>query len=212
MRKWYPIVIVAIAVIASLAVFGRLPERMPVHWNASGEIDGYGSRLVGAFLMPAVMLGLAALIPALPRIDPRGRNYEKFRPTYHLVLNALLTFTLALHGVLLASALGYDVPVARLVPLGVGLLLVLLGNVLPRTRSNWMFGIRTPWTLSNERVWERTHRVGGYLMLAAGLLVIAAALLAPGSLGFPVILVAVMGAAIGSVLYSYIAWRQETRS
>jgi uncharacterized membrane protein len=211
MRKWYPYLIVAAAVAASALAYARLPERVPVHWNAAGEVDRYGSRLEGTLILPAVMLGIALLIPALPRIDPRGANYAKFQPTYHLVMNATLTFMLAVHVTVLAATLGMPVDVGRIVPIGVGALLILLGNVLPRTRPNWMFGIRTPWTLSSDRVWERTHRVGGYLMLGAGLVVALSGLLAPGSRSIMVLVAGVMIAALGSVVYSYVAWRQEQR-
>lgn len=212
MRKWYPITVVAAAFLSSVLAFGRLPERVPVHWNAAGEVDRYGSRFEGAVLLPLIILGIALLIPALPRLDPRGANYEKFRPTYHLAMNATLTFMLAIHLVALGTALGLDLPMGRLMPVGVGALLIVLGNALPRARPNWMFGIRTPWTLSNDRVWERTHRVGGYLMVAAGMVVLLSALIFPGVESVWWLVGAVVMASLGSVIYSYLAWRQETRA
>lgn len=211
MRKWYPITIVAAAFLSSALVFARLPERVPVHWNAAGEVDRYGSRFEGAVLLPLVILGMALLIPALPRLDPRGANYEKFRPTYHLVMNATLTFMLAIHLVALGTALGIALPMERLMPVGVGVLLIVLGNALPRARPNWMFGIRTPWTLSNDRAWERTHRVGGYLMVAAGVVVLLSAFVVPVPMMTWLLIGAVVVASLGSVVYSYVAWRQETR-
>ncbi|MDQ3698093.1 MAG: SdpI family protein [Gemmatimonadota bacterium] len=212
MRKWYPALVAALALAATALVYGRLPERIPVHWNLAGEVDRYGSRLEGALLLPAVITVMAALIPLLPRLDPRGANYEKFRPTYHLVMNAVLTFMLLVHVALLAHGLGHAFPVHRVIPAGVGLLLMLLGNVLPRTRPNWMFGIRTPWTLSSDRVWERTHRVGGYLMLGAGLVTVLAAALPDPRGSIAVLTAAVLVAAVGSIAYSFVAWRQEKRS
>lgn len=211
MRKWYPITIVAAAFLSSALVFARLPERVPVHWNAAGEVDRYGSRFEGAVLLPLVILGMALLIPVLPRLDPRGANYEKFRPTYHLVMNATLTFMLAIHLVALGTALGIALPMERLMPVGVGVLLIVLGNALPRARPNWMFGIRTPWTLSNDRAWERTHRVGGYLMVAAGVVVLLSAFVVPVPMMTWLLIGAVVVASLGSVVYSYVAWRQETR-
>jgi uncharacterized membrane protein len=112
----------------------------------------------------------------------------------------------------LAAGLGYAVPVARITPILVGALFVTTGNVLPRARPNWWFGIRTPWTLSNDRVWMRTHRVvGGYVMSAAGIVIIAGAAL-PGAWPFAVFITASAIAALGLIVYSYIAWREETRS
>jgi uncharacterized membrane protein len=97
----------------------------------------------------------------------------------------------------------------RFTPFMVGALLILLGNVMPRARPNWMFGIRTPWTLSNDRVWERTHRLGGVLFVIAGAALVLAALLFP-SATFHVIIVAVVGASVVPLVYSYFAWRQES--
>lgn len=211
MRKWYPVAAVAAAILASALAYGRLPEQVPMHWDVHGEVDRYGSRLEGTLLMPAIMIGIAFLIPALPRIDPKGANYAKFSPSYHLVMNAVLTLMLGIHLAALATALGRPVPMDRLVAAGVGALFIVMGNVLPRARPTWMFGIRTPWTLSNERVWERTHRVGGYLMFGAGLAILLTALLAPGTASFVTIMTATMISALGSIAYSYVAWRQENR-
>jgi uncharacterized membrane protein len=211
-RKWYPALVVLLALGASAAVYGRLPEQVPIHWNMAGEVDGYGSRLQGALLLPAVILFIAVLVPVAPRIDPRGAAYEKFRPTYHLVMNAVLTFMLGVHLLVLATSLGVELPVARLIPFGVGALIALLGNVLPRARSTWLFGIRTPWTLSSERVWERTHRVGGYLMVVAGVIVMLAALVAPPTVVPGILIAAVGGASFGAMGYSFVAWRQDGRS
>ena len=212
MRKWYPVAVVVVALLASALVWGRLPEQVPMHWDASGNVDRHGSRLAGALLLPGVMLLLAILVPVLPRIDPRRANYARFDPTYHLAMNAVLTFMLGVHLVALATALGMEVPMERVVPAGAGLLLLVIGNVLPRARQNWMFGIRTPWTLSSERVWERTHRVGGYCMVAAGLVVLASALLAPGTASVALLVAAVAGASLVPLVYSYLAWRQEGHS
>lgn len=212
MRRWYPVLLLAIALGVSVALYQRLPERMPVHWNAAGEVDGYGSRAMGAFLMPTVMLGIMVLVPVLPRIDPRQANYEKFKPTYYFVMNLVLTFMFATHFVMLAAALGSRIPVGRVIPFGVGVLLAVLGNVLPRARSNWTFGIRTPWTLSSDRVWERTHRVGGYLMVAGGVAIALAALGAPMTTIPIVTVLAVAFSVGGAFIYSYAVWRQEKRS
>lgn len=211
MRRWYPMLLIAIAVAVSMAVYPQLPERVPTHWNFRGEVDGWSSRAFGAFLIPCIMLAVALLTPLLPKLDPRKANYAKFEPTYWFMINLVLTFMLAVHFMTLAVTLGADIPVERFIPFGVGALFAIIGNVMPRTRSNWSLGIRTPWTLSSDRVWERTHRVGGYLMLAGGLLVMVAAVAAPVHLIAPITVCAILGATAGSFIYSYAAWRQEQR-
>jgi uncharacterized membrane protein len=203
------VLLIALAFAISIVVYNRLPDPMPTHWNMHGEVDDYSSRPVGAFLMPLIMIGIAALIPVLPKIDPRGRNYEKFDTTYFTIMNATITLMLVIHVFALAAALGSSVSVGRVVPAAAGLLLIVIGNLLPRVRPNWMVGIRNPWTLSSDRVWERAHRVGGYLMLALGVLLLLSGPLAPPMATVVLALGGVIAVGIGLTVYSYILWRQE---
>src|SRR5438477_13205836 len=129
--------------------------------------------------------------------------------TYDLVVNSALTMLALAHFAVVAATVGVPIPVARLMPAVVGVLMILIGNALPRARPNWWFGIRTPWTMSNDRVWERTHRVGGYLLVVTGVLIAFAALL-PFAVAPAVIVVALGALAAASLVYSYVAWRQET--
>lgn len=209
MRRWLAPAGVLAAFIVSVAVYGRLPARLPVHWDAHGNVNGYGSRLASAFLFPLVMLGLWLLLTLLPRIDPRRANYAKFADTYNLIVDSLVGLLLVMHLALLANALGWAVSMDRVAPVLIGLQFIIIGNALPRARPNWWFGIRTPWTLSNDRVWTRTHRVGGYLLTSAGLILLLAAL-ASGPWAFALGMAAVLAASLGSVIYSYFAWKQET--
>src|SRR5690606_26826633 len=131
MRKWFPAVLIVLAFIFSLAVYGQLPERVPTHWNIRGEVDGYSSRAFGAFFMPAVILGLWLLLRAVPHIDPRRTNIEKFRDTYETLVLLVVAFMVVLHFTALGTALGWPISVARIAPLGVGALLVVIGNLMP---------------------------------------------------------------------------------
>jgi immunity protein, SdpI family len=211
LSTWYSALVVAAAVAMSAAAYPRLPGSVPVHWGISGEPDRWGSRFDGAVLFPFIMFGAWLLLRFLPRIDPRAPNYEKMQSAYDFMVNAVLTLLLVVHGMILATGLGYAVPVGRITPVLIGALFVTLGNVLPRARPNWWFGIRTPWTLSSDRVWTRTHRVGGYAMTAAGIVILAGVAL-PGVWPFAVFIVASAVAAIFPIIYSYIVWREETRS
>ena len=210
MRKWYPWLVVAAAFAFSAAVFNRLPDQVPTHWNAHGEVNGMSSRAFAAWLVPGILAIMALVLPFLPTIDPRRANFEKFQGSYDLVVNTVITMVALLHVAMLGSALGWPIAMARLTPLMMGAVFLLLGNVLPRARPNWWFGIRTPWTLSNDRVWERTHRVGGYFFAGAGVLLMLAALLPP-AMALPVIVVVAVTAGVVPLVYSYVAWRQETR-
>jgi uncharacterized membrane protein len=197
------------AYLFSAAVYSQLPERVPTHWGTDGP-DRWSSRPVGAFLLPTIALGTWLLLRWLPSIDPRRENYAKFRGTYDAVVLASVALLSAIHILALGAALGWPIRVERLAPVGVGLLLVVIGNFLPRARPNWFFGIRTPWTLSSERVWERTHRVGGYVMMAFGIMLASTALLG-GPWTKAIIIAGAVALVIGTYGYSYLIWRSERR-
>lgn len=208
MRKWIPFVVILLAFGASAAVYQELPDRVPSHWNFSGEVDGWMSREWGAFIMPLILVGLLAMFHVLPKIDPRGANYSRFRSTYETLILTSMVFVLGLHFVMLAAALGRDVSMTRLMPVGIGLLLIVLGNLMPRTRPNWFVGIRTPWTLSSDRVWERTHRFGGRLFVATGAVIVLAAVFAP-SFSNAVMVAGAVCASVVVLAYSYVVWRND---
>ena len=211
LRKWYPILLAAIGVLMSLAVYAQLPENVAVHWDLAGNPNGWMPRPVGAFFSPVFLLALAGLLRVVPRIDPRQENYQRFGSAYETITASALLLVLATHAIILAIATGHRVPVGRIVPALVGALFVVIGNVMPRTRSNWWFGIRTPSTLSSDRVWARTHRLAGFSMLAAGIVMILAALFLPSTLAAPIVLGAVAASLIAPALYSYLTWRRESK-
>lgn len=209
MRKWYPAILVVIAVAASAIVYPHLPDRVPTHFDLRGRPNAYGPKWISTVLFPALLVVLWGILRGLPKIDPRRANYARMQDTYDIVVNVVLTMVTALHLLLLTGVAGNPVPVIRLIPAVVGLSFIAIGNVMPRARPNWWFGIRTPWTLSNDRVWERTHRVGGYVMTATGVLAILAAIIASD---IAIAAFAVLAAAMsfGLIVYSYVIWKRET--
>lgn len=209
-RPWFGIAIAGAMLLVAIAVFPLLPDEIPTHWNAGGEIDDWGSRWM-AFIHPALGAGLLVLAWGLPKIDPRRENFERFRGTYWLIFNFLLLFLLVLEVLTLGAALGWRVDVGTAVNLLTGTLFIGLGNVLPRLRPNWWMGIRTPWTLESDRVWRETHRVGGRVFVAAGV-VVALAAFGPAVLRVSAIIGAGLAAAVGMTIYSYLAWRRERQS
>ena len=208
MRKWISLLIVAAGFIASAVVYPRLPETIPTHWDFSGHPNGWSSRFWGAWLIPIFLLGMWALVRILPRIDPRGSNYAKFGGAFEAIIDTIMLFMLALHIVALRAALGHPMQMQRILPIGVGVVLIVIGNLLPRARPNWFVGIRTPWTLSSDRVWEKTHRFGGRLFVAGGVIITIASFLWVQEAH--VILFVVMALVASSVMiYSYLEWKRE---
>ena len=207
--RWFAPPIVAAMWVFSLAVYSRLPDRIPTHWNLQGEVDGWSARFPGAFLAPAVATALLVILWGLvPRIEPRRENLARFAGERYLIANALTLFSALLQVLTLGYALGWPVDVSAALMAGLGLLFIVIGNYLPRLRSNWWMGIRTPWTMDSERVWRETHRVGGRAFVAAGLVTLAAALL-PHSARAWVSMAALAAATLVPVVYSYLAYRRD---
>ena len=206
--RWFGLFIAALALAVSLWAYSQLPPTVATHWNVRGEADGFSSRLVAVSIMPLVILVMTGLFNVLPRLDPRRANYSKFIGTYWLIANAVILFILIGHGMIVATGLGYPVKIGRTMPIGVGLLFIVLGNYLTRVEPNWFVGIRTPWTLSSDTVWRKTHRTGGWLMVLGGSVIAACAFFPPAAF-LPLFIAAVILMAVIPIVQSYILWKRE---
>lgn len=153
----------------------RLPERIPVHWNLAGEADGFGAPWPHAVLLPAVGLGLWALLLVLPLVDPLRRNYGRFPATLKLFRWLVPLLCVGLHLAATLASLGLPVDHGAAVRALLAITFVVLGNSMGKLRHNWFIGIRTPWTLASEEVWTRTHRLAAPIWVAGGLLQLAGA-------------------------------------
>lgn len=208
MRRWLPASFIAGAWLFSIAVYSRLPDRVAVHWGMSGEPNRYGSRVEGAVLLPAMMVVLYVIMQWYPSRDPRAANIAKFRSAYDTIVAATIAFLGVVHVLVLGQSLGWRVDVTTVILVCTGVMFLLFGNLLPLARSNFIFGIRTPWTLSNDQVWTRVQRVGGYAMVAAGLLTMVGAFFTrPG--GVMVALASMILAGVIPVVYSYVLWSRD---
>lgn len=209
---WVSLSATALAFAVTALVYSRLPDPIPVHWNVAGQPDGFAARWIGAFLLPLTAAGVYLLFELLPAIDPRRQNYEKFIETYYFLRRTIVLFMVLLHALTLYAILfGDGLLSSWLVMAAVGLMFVLIGNYLPRVRSNWFVGIRTPWTLSSEVNWRKTHRRGGQVFVPGGLILLAAAFL-PAAWQSLIVFVVIALVAGLPILYSYYLFRQRGRS
>lgn len=209
------------AVVAHLAAYALLaypamPQTVPTHWGADSAVDGWGDK-AGTLVMAAMPLVLALVMLAVPRLDPKGRNFERFRGVYLGMSAALTLFMIAVAWMTPLTAFGLMPEggsfVSTIILFALGALIIALGNYLPRVRPNYTFGIRTPWTLASEDNWRRTHRVAGPVFMVAGVATLVAALLsavAPEA-SFWVGMVAVLLATLVVGVYSFLVWRREGR-
>ena len=153
----------------------RVFPTIPTHWNIKGQIDGYGSKHWAVFLMPVFMVALLVFFYFLPALSPKHFEVDAFRPTYlyiMVVLTALFAYLhlLTLYAVWKSVAQHEQFDLGRPLVAGIFLMYALMGNVLGKVRKNFYIGVRVPWTLASDRVWNDTHRVAAWIMVSAGLL------------------------------------------
>jgi uncharacterized membrane protein len=183
--------------------------QIPIHWGPSGEVDGYGPKWLGLLGLPVVALGVVALLAFIPRIEPRRENLARSAPAYIAICLVAIAFVAAIHAVAVMAALGGDVDVAAVALIGAGVMFAVIGNFLGKTRSNWFFGVRTPWTLSSELSWSRTHRLGGRIFLGLGVLVLVATVVVGSAIALWVMLASLALGVVILVAYSYFVWRDD---
>jgi uncharacterized membrane protein len=200
------LVVLAFAIVA--AVYDRLPDYVPTHWNASGAIDARMAKPWGPFMLPLTMAGVFVLLRVLPHISPRDYEMDPFRPAYGAMQLAILSLLFAMSICVVLAGLGWAVPVNRVVAVGMGVLLVIVGNFMGKVTMNYFAGIRTPWTLADPEVWLRTHRFAGKVLVLAGLVSAVAGLLGAD---MRLVVAIVVVAALVPAVYSYLIYRRLER-
>jgi len=205
------IFLITFAVVFSISVFDKLPEQMASHWNVANQVDDYISRFWGAFLMPIVTLGILALFLVIPNIDPLKVNIAKFREYFNAFITLIILFMVYMHVLTLLWNLGYDqfnMSTAMLPALG--LIFIFAGIMMRKAKRNFFIGIRTPWTLSSDTVWEETHRVGATLFIASGIFAMLGIFFTNYAVWL--VLIPVLGSTIFLLVYSYILYQREINS
>jgi uncharacterized membrane protein len=200
-------ILIAIALIAGLVLYNQLPDPMPSHWNAAGQVDDYMSKFWGIFLMPIITIALVGLFLVIPNIDPLKANIAKFLGVFNWFIVIFVVYMLFVYALTLAAALGFQFNMTFWLLPVVGLLFIGAGYMMGQSKRNFFIGIRTPWTLSSETVWNETHKLGSKMFMLGGVVTIISAFL--GENGIWLMLVAMLAAAFVPIVYSYILWRRE---
>ncbi len=183
--------------------YGDLPDPMPTHYGPDGQPDGFTALPWGAFILPAISVGLWAIMKVLPAISPKEFSMHRFAGAFETVIVAVIGFMTLLQFAMLRTAIEPEFNVRLWVQMVVGGILLVIANYITKTQPNFFFGIRTPWTLANEEVWFRTHRQAAWWFAGLGILALASA---PFPSGLYLTIVATIGAAIWLVAYSYIIY------
>ena len=191
--------------IAAAVLYPQLPTLMPVHWNLHMHANGWAAKPWGVWVFPVITTVLAALAELLPLLSPKGYELKYSNPTFQQMMLAVTAALAFLTAIVYAASLGLPIAADRLVGLNLGLMFAFIGNVMSKTTRNFFIGIRTPWTLASDEVWLRTHRLGGRLLLIAGLV-----LAYLGAAGFDAApgFYAILLAMLISVGYSFVLYRK----
>ena len=160
-------IVILLPMVAGLVLWNRLPEQVPFHWNAAGEVDGWASRPVAVFVPSAMMLALQWLCMLVTSADPKKQNHPE--KVMHLILWLIPIITVFISALMYVSALGVSVRMETLMPILLGLLFVAIGNYMPKCKQNYTIGIKIPWTLASEENWNRTHRLAGWVWVGGGI-------------------------------------------
>jgi len=200
--------ILAVMFVVAAASWSLAPDQIPVHWSLAGVPDRFGGKFEGLLGLPLAATGIYLALVFLPRIDPRRAHYDAFSGPYAIIRTAIVGLLLAVDIYIQLWIRGRTAGIDLFMPVLVGVMIMVLGNYLPKLKSNWFIGIRTPWTLSSEQSWRKTHQLGGWLFVACGAVIIVTSLIAPDR-SRVALFGALMPTLVVTVVYSYFAWRSD---
>jgi uncharacterized membrane protein len=200
------------ATLAGLLLWNRLPDQMTSHWNINDQVDGYMPKFWGVFLLPLVTLGMFVLFLVIPAIDPLKANVAQFRESFNPFIVLMVAFMVYLYGLTLAWNLGYtNFRISGALLPALGLLFIFIGFMMRQAKRNYFIGIRTPWTLSSDTVWNETHRLGAVLFMISGALAFIGGFFG-GVTAFWLMFIPIIGSTIFLLVYSYVLYGRETKA
>ena len=205
-KNWKVLVITSLVILlpilAGLILWNQLPEQIPSHWNAAGEIDGWSSKPFSVFGLPLIMLAFQWICVLGTGADPKKANHPQ--KIVHLVLWIIPVISIVLHVLVYTAALGGEVRMEVVMPVFIGLVFTIVGNYLPKCKQNYTIGIKIPWTLNNEENWNKTHRFAGWLWTICGLGIMLTGFFG----GFWIFLAIVLLMVLAPFIYSYLLHRK----
>lgn len=208
MKKYIlPIVIITISILLSAIFYKYLPNSMASHWNAQGVVDGYSSKTFNILMFPVLLIVLFILLITIPRIDPKKKNIEKFQKYFLSFINIILIFIILIQSQIFLWNIGIHMSTTTIMPILMGILFIFIAQLLKNAKQNYTIGIRTPWTLASEKVWDKTHKLGGILFTVSGGISILSVLLPHYS--FYILIGSILLSTIYLFVYSYLEYKKE---
>lgn len=205
-KEILPLGFIILVFIISIILFPQLPEKVPSHWNSRGEIDSWAGRGFTVIFFPILILGIYLLMTFMPLIDPLRKNYHKFSSVYFWLKTVFVVFFSLIYLYTLWTAFRNNLDIIYFILPLCSLLFIILGFFIPKIKRNYFVGIRTPWTIHSEEVWNKTHKFSGKIFILAGIISLLAIIIKNYS--FLIFIIVVMSAAVVSIAYSYFIFRK----
>jgi len=205
-KEILPVALIALAFIAGGFLYPDLPEKIPSHWNIKGEIDAWSSKNFAVFFFPSITLGIYLLMTFIPLIDPLRKNYPRFAIPYFWFRTVFVLFFVLIYFYTLWAALGTKLNINYFIIPAFSVLFIVIGIFLPKVRKNYFVGIRTPWTIHSEEVWDKTHQLAGKFFIAGGIIALFTLFLPKYSVLFFVVVIFLV--AFIPIIYSYFIFRK----
>lgn len=200
------VVIILLSFAVSVYFYDQVPDKMASHWNAKGEVDGYMSKNWGLFLMPLISVVMFLMFIFIPKIDPLKKNIDKFRKYFDGFILFIVLFLFYLHLLTIFWSLDFKFSMTQMLIPAFGMLFYYCGVLIEKSKRNWFIGIRTPWTLSSDIVWDKTHRLGGKLFKITGIISLFGIVFQNYALFF--VLIPVIIVSIYTMVYSYFEYKK----
>lgn len=198
-------IVMLVPIIVGLLLWNQLPDRIPTHWDINGNIDGWSSKSFTVFGLPALLFVLHWVCVIASSTDPKSKNYHP--KMIRLVLWICPVIGLILTTLVYGAALGYDLEIEVIMPLLVGVMFIVIGNLLPKCRQTYTMGIKLPWTFASEENWNKTHRFGGKVWVIGGIITMSTALFG----NFWILLIILAFMVILPTVYSYLYYRKHEK-
>lgn len=204
-------IIILLLIIISFGIgfyfYPQLPDTVASHWNSQGMVDGYMSKFWGTFLMPVILIFMYGIYFIIPKIDPLKNNIESFRKQYNILITLISVFLFYIFILTIAWNIGKEFNMNNFILPAMGIFIYYMGHLLKYAKRNWFVGIRTPWTLSGDYVWDKTHKIGSLLFKIIGIITLLG-MLVP-NYGFYLTIFSLIGSVIFLFVFSYILYQKQ---
>lgn len=208
--EWFSLSLILLSFMLAIYFYQNFPNKVPSHWNINGEVDAYLGPFMGSLIVPILMVAIYISFLLMPYFDPKKNQYINFIPVYHKFKELILCFLFVLYFMTSLVGLGYKINIGMYVPLMIGMMFIIIGLLLRKVKMNWFLGFRTPWTMSSEKVWDKTNKLGSQIMMISGVLMASTGFIQNN---FKIIMFILAISLLIFVLpvYSYLLYRQEKK-